>query len=288
MKKAKKETAKKHPLELISKELEEYGVVVIDNVIDMPYYDEPYVSPYMIIAISNSGYIKAEYDQREAVFSYRDISLVPPKHIIRGGEISDDYSCTLIVLSSKTMEHMRQYVSYRNYFVYHNEPSFHLSEEQYESICNIVNLLRSTYKLESPQRQHIVMHILELLYMLVDEYRFTENNVKPAGATPLFVRFYDLLTENYTKSREVQYYAKLLCLSPKYFGSVISKETGSSAMRWIADYVILQAKSLLAHNKGISIQQVSEKLGFPDQATFARYFKANTGMTPMSYRHSRN
>nr|MCR5712008.1 helix-turn-helix domain-containing protein [Prevotella sp.] len=65
---------------------------------------------------------------------------------------------------------------------------------------------------------------------------------------------------------------------------VIKEETGISALKWITDYVIIQAKMLLDSHQHLTIQQISHRLGFTEQSSFSRYFKANTGMTPSEYR----
>ena len=93
---------------------------------------------------------------------------------------------------------------------------------------------------------------------------------------------------HFRESKEVQYYANLLCLSPKYFGSIIKENTGTSASDWISQYVIVQAKSLLRHNKDLNIQQISYQLGFTDPAAFTRYFKANAGLSPKEYREQQS
>ena len=281
---AKKRTPQT-PIEALKPLLEETGVAVLDMDKQAPAA-EPYVSQYLIVTINHAGSVEGEYDHEKMKSGPHDVSFVPPNHIIGRTWASDDYKCTLVVVSSDAMEQMRQYVSYRNYLTYHKHPQFSLTDEQYDAMMNIVNLLRTTCAMPCRQK-HNIMHILEVMYMLLDDFRVANNPEDQAKGSPLFARFYDLLAENYTKSREVKFYAKKLCLSPKYFGTVISKETGTSAIKWIANSVVLQAKALLTHNRDMSIQQVSEKLGFPDQATFARYFKLNTGMSPKDFRKQR-
>lgn len=47
-----------------------------------------------------------------------------------------------------------------------------------------------------------------------------------------------------------------------------------------------EAKLLLRTNPDLNIQDISNELNFEDQATFSRFFKRETGMTPSAYRHS--
>lgn len=73
-------------------------------------------------------------------------------------------------------------------------------------------------------------------------------------------------------------------LSPKYFSTLIKQETGISAGEWIDRYVVIQAKTLLEQERDLTIQQVADQMGFSEQASFSRFFKRHTGMTPKEYR----
>jgi AraC-like DNA-binding protein len=65
--------------------------------------------------------------------------------------------------------------------------------------------------------------------------------------------------------------------------TLIKKTSGRSAMDWINDYVIMEAKNLLRYSE-MSIQEISEYLNFSNQSFFAQYFKRVTGCSPSDYR----
>lgn len=54
-------------------------------------------------------------------------------------------------------------------------------------------------------------------------------------------------------------------------------------MQWMISYTVSQAKFMLTQTQ-LSIKEVAEKLGFPEQFTFRKYFKAHTGMSPTEFR----
>ena len=53
-------------------------------------------------------------------------------------------------------------------------------------------------------------------------------------------------------------------------------------MDWINRSVILEAKVLLKHSNKM-IYEIADELDFPSTSFFCKFFKKNTGLTPMEY-----
>ena len=94
--------------------------------------------------------------------------------------------------------------------------------------------------------------------------------------------FMRLVHLNYMRERSVSYYADILCISPKYLSLMIKEATGRSAVEWINEFVIIEAKNLLRFS-GKNIQQVAYALNFSNQSSFGKYFKNITGQSPSQY-----
>ena len=98
----------KHPLDTISDWVNERGLVVIDNVTSMPGNGQPYVSPYLTIALNHRGWARADYDMNPVKFGEHDHAVVYPGHILTFREKSDDYVCTLLVVSPRFLNTLSQ------------------------------------------------------------------------------------------------------------------------------------------------------------------------------------
>lgn len=61
-------------------------------------------------------------------------------------------------------------------------------------------------------------------------------------------------------------------------------EIRSSALQWIIQNVITEAKYLL-DNTDLSIKEIATKLNFPTQSFFGKYFKQYVGISPKEYRN---
>jgi AraC-like DNA-binding protein len=280
-----------HPVVVLNQKIEEHGVFLVEDVVRLPSSDipnEPFVSPHLVIVICHQGYSIGEYDMKPINFCAHDFSLVYPNHPILAKETSEDYRSTLLIISSSFYDELRPRLTYGNSLLFHSQPSFHLSEEHYLCICDAIKLLKSVLSFDLPSRKETAIGILDVISKLVDNFRQTDDKVENRQSITddnlLFRKFYDLLALHYKESREVQFYAQLLCLSPKYFGKLIKKDTGISAVQCIAHYVVIQAKTLLHYRPDLTIQQISQQLGFDDSMSFSRYFKASAGISPKEYR----
>ena len=99
------------------------------------------------------------------------------------------------------------------------------------------------------------------------------------------MQFLQLVKLNYKEHREVGFYADKMNISAKYMTTLIKNASGKSALQWIEDYVILDAKAQLSSTVN-TIQQITFDLNFPSQSIFGRYFKRAVGMSPTEYRAS--
>lgn len=276
-------------LEKMRERITERGLMLFDNISRIPIFEKPYTSPYIVISINHRGWMKANFDMKLVEFRPHDLAMVPPGHILYAKELSEDYLTSLLVISPHFIEKLshNNHLFTINPLEYQYNSTFHLSHEQYEGMLGNFRMLDCISQLNHPDRDELLANQMEIGTQLMRIFLQEKGIISTQefhSPQQLLNRFRNAIVKHFRESKEVQYYANLLCLSPKYFGSVIKESTGISASSWISRYVIVQAKSLLRHNKDLTIQQISYQLGFQDPAAFTRYFKANAGLSPKEYR----
>ena len=138
-----------------------------------------------------------------------------------------------------------------------------------------------------PTQPLVIQRYCEILTL--KDYKLYEDSER-AIATPnnrqeeLFRLFLQLLEENYLRERSTGFYASQLCISPKYLSSIIKEQSGKTCAEWIDEYISFNAKTLLKDST-LSIKQISDRLGFPSQSIFGRFFKKINGVSPKEFRN---
>lgn len=145
-------------------------------------------------------------------------------------------------------------------------------------LLNMVRMQDTPYRLEAAR--HL---ILTLFYGFVLSDPKTLSETRGLHSDSITDRFFHLVRENYRAERTVSFYADKLCITPKYLSQAVKDASGKPALEWIDDYVCAEAKALL-RSTDLSIDQISDNLGFANQSLFGKYFKRVIGMSPRMYR----
>lgn len=175
-----------------------------------------------------------------------------------------------------------------DFFENEEQNSFTLNEIQAKKVEQIFNLMKETIEKKNFHEQEIVRsYILILIHEINSYLQHPENSENhPTEKLPsIVVNFKNLLKKEYHNHHTVNFYADKLNITPKHLSEILKKQTGKTAGDWITEAVILEAKVLL-QNRNYSVAQISELLNFSDQSVFGKFFKSNSGSTPLEYKKS--
>ena len=277
------ETSETHILDQTDRILAE-GIIVTD-VTTLPLFGEMYTSPHYVISIHRQGSLDADYDSHRKTVNEHSLTIIYPNHTVLGHSTSSDFLVTLIIVSSKMFSSMSNHITLRDRFANEQRPNIPLTDNQYTDIMNIVDAMRSISRTNTPHRLEMQRNLLYTLVEMANTFRMDNNGIQRSDATrSLSKRFYEAMAKHCPPHRDVAFYADAFCLSPKYFSHRILEETGHSAGHWLHKHVIAQAKMLMRHQADASLQQIAHQLGFPEQSSFSRFFKRETGIAPDTWR----
>lgn len=272
-------------------QIEQTGVVVMHDVSRFSAYHVDFVCPYMTILIVERGSARVLYDMQEFTQGEHGVSCVMAGHLIHPIECSEDFLSTVIVVSSRLDSDLPFHTFSHDYNKFNLMPFCQLTANQAQRMLAITEQLEAVANQaeeDLPHRHDMMLSLLSIGYEYLNLYRREQDsqweNTRHAG---LLGRFCNLVVEHYTEEREVQFYADALGLTPKYLTRVICSLTGGmSPADWIAQYVCSQARHILGIQQ-CTVKETAYRLGFAESASFCRFFKRVTGLTPREFRDSR-
>lgn len=95
--------------------------------------------------------------------------------------------------------------------------------------------------------------------------------------------FMESLYRNYKQEHEVSFYAQEQNLTCRYFSSIIKDRSGQTPSTWIATALLVEAKQML-QSTPLSVKDISDRLNFPNQSYFGKWFKNLVGCSPLEYK----
>ena len=251
-----------------------------------------HIGIYMIYLKETKGchisYGRTEYDYDEMTVT----SFAPGQsiHVLPNDGVPPKWTAIVFHPDFLARTPLAGRMSRYGFFSYTSMEALHLSLQEVGIFRNVVEMIRRelSHAIDKHTKELIVSNIELLLnYCLrfYDRQFITREEINHS-----VVRKFESLLNEYlhnSASEEglptVSYFADKCCLSTGYFGELVKAETGQNARDFISGHIIAASKELLSDGS-LSINQVSDRLGFDYPQHFSRFFKRHTGKTPGEYR----
>lgn len=161
-------------------------------------------------------------------------------------------------------------------------PKITLTSKDVISVTNILERLKKEYSETEIADLNIVQS-----YLITMFYEMNKNAVKTSkgisASEMITTKFKELIHENIKTQHQVNYYSSQLSVTPNHLNKCVKTVTGKSAVKWIDENILLEAKYLLFQTT-LSVGEIATQVGFDDQSYFSRFFKKAEGISPIRYR----
>lgn len=241
------------------------------------------------IYFCRSGWVNATIDLKDYEITENTQVVLLPGTIIRINGRSNDFRASYFGFPKDMfMEACMRFKPIFFRFI-KEHPCYVLPEENTGAIKSLIRATTAIYNdRENRFRNQIAKnHLQSFMLDIYDKcYRYFDKQEIEGGSRQdeIFKHFIGLVHENCISQREVSFYAGKLCISTKYLTGICRSVTGDSAKKIIDDFAILEIKVLLQSTE-LTIQEIADKLGFPDQSYLGRYFKRHEGISPKEYQN---
>lgn len=173
--------------------------------------------------------------------------------------------------------------------IYHQRMNgilLHPTGAENELVLSMLNTLWIAVHTEYRENRNIeLFNFLQLLRNMAVRKNHVTISSQPHNVQ-IFNRFIQLVNEHCEQHRDMDFYANRICLNKQYLSSIISDVSHKKASSWIEEALVARAKVLLRHDD-LTVNEISDKLGFSEPSNLTRYFKRATGMTPLEYRNGK-
>lgn len=160
-----------------------------------------------------------------------------------------------------------------------------LTSAEAATVWQLLQEVKQVLAGDSKRKAQLIRSYVYILLNLTADYY--ERHIPAAGLAKqpleLVNRFKQLVSDEYRHRHFVADYADVLCVTAKYLSETVKAATNKTAGEWIAEMVLMEAKVQLKQT-GLSVSQVADALHFSDASAFGKFFRRQTGLTPLAYR----
>lgn len=222
-------------------------------------------------------------------FSYSTLHIISHTPDLKG---------TLVGANLETIQPMLYNVTNFNaLFVIKQVPLQTISDEQFRSLCQYLSLLKAILQKQkgtttrqpnqpiseiSTKQAELLSYAL-MLEVLQCYANVASDNEPFSRRDEVLQKFVTQLYRNYRAQHEVAFYAEQQFLTTRYFSTIIKERSGKSPSQWIATALLVDARNMLK-NTNMTIKEISDKLYFPNQSYFGKWFKNLTDTSPLDFR----
>ena len=266
----------------------ENDFIMVHNPVFRFGYRCPYRLGQVVVVICDEGTASGSINLKSYDLKKNNMLVVLADHIIEAYEVSADFKGTYIFMSPSFLSKLNIGDGYKFYESIEREPCFQLEDRMADSVRSYVDMCHTMMQLsdQNPNTAESLQLLSRLFFLNLGWFLHHDaieqaSHSQTSNVTEQFLAF---VKAHYKVHREVEYYAGLMHMTPKYMSTLVKSASGKSALKWIEEYVILEAKTQLASTLN-AIQQIAYDLNFPTQSFFGRYFKRATGLSPSAYRN---
>jgi AraC family transcriptional regulator, transcriptional activator of pobA len=156
---------------------------------------------------------------------------------------------------------------------------------------NDIRFLETLFRQAISETKQTGDFTLELLRSVLDvilttcaaRYEVNENLLNKGKGQILVKRFFHLIEENNQKNLSLKEYAGIIGITPNHLTQTVKQLTGKTSSQIIKAKQLLEIKRLLVHTN-LSASEIANQLNFEDQSYFTKFFRRETGITPLQYR----
>lgn len=211
--------------------------------------------------------------------------LVVPALCVHGFRFSDDVDGHVLTLALPLVEQVAGLLDSQALLA----PACFAAGESQAYLDTLFEAISREYAQQALGRELMLQSLISVLLVWIGrcslEQSRSEAQQQDRGRLHLHA-FTQQLERHFREHLSIEQYAQRLGISAAHLNALCRRLAGQSALQMINQRLLLEAKRCLVYT-AMTINQVSDSLGFSEPAYFSRFFKRGTGQSPKAFRISR-
>ena len=249
---------------------------------ELPDIPEHFTPPTYALEFVERGMIRGQINHIPVELHANSCSVYFADSLLETPEVSADCVFYILGFTAKFAETLQTHISQNQLSQLLMRPTWQISEEQMKIVQQYIALLRPV--IDGNYTKAAYDLVRSLLHFLAQDYKVDVQQTHTLSrAEQICGQYLSLVEVHCREQHTVEWYASQMCLAPKYLSNVVKQTLSSSPNKCIDEALMRQAKSLLS-STSLSIQQISDRLGFQNQSHFGTFFKRQTGLSPKAFK----
>jgi AraC family transcriptional regulator, transcriptional activator of pobA len=234
---------------------------------------------YIMILCLTGGSFR-NVNQYEYIIEEHSLQLIPPGTIHSFKDRYED-SRYYVVLFEKDFFSKNDILDFHNNYF----NSVNLNLKMFDKVKKLYEEIEIELKSKKEDNLEYSRNLLNQILIILKREKLEDKiDTNKSRADLICNQFLSLIEIHFNKMKSVQEYAELIELTPKHLSETVKEKLGESALFFIHERIIKEAKYLLVYSNK-TIYNIAIDLSFYDASQFTRFFKQKIGISPNHYRN---
>lgn len=252
----------------------------------MKHLSKVYRLDFYIMIYVTSGRGKHEIDFEVYNFKEGDLIFIAKNQVHRFISISE--ASGYIILFTEEFLYIHSEININDFLSHFTVPFYKpviyidVSKSQTNRI--LIDLIYKEYQIENNtfKKQLLKSLFRSFILTLYESINYDEKKELSIDYKR-FLEFKNLVDRFYKEKKTVLEYANIMLISQKTINQTTRKIVGLSAKGFIINRILLESKRYLSQGE-LTVNEISELMGFDEPSNFTKFFKRYEGSSPNKFK----
>ncbi|MFC6338625.1 helix-turn-helix domain-containing protein [Pseudomonas sp. CCM 7891] len=226
------------------------------------------------------GQAQLEIEGQRTVLSESTLQVLPPL-CVHGFRFSEDVEGYVVTLSAPLVAHLQGQLGSAVDGL--SALGSYPAGKEGDYLNSLFTRLQDEYADDQPARDMMMHALVSVLLVWISRQAIQHRHPQARRGREYFRRFTQLVEQCYREHPKIEDLAHTLGISVSHLNGTCRELGGQPALQIMHDRQLLEAKRLLTYTS-MTINEMSQVLGFSDPTNFSRLFRRRVGFSPKAFR----